>query len=561
MLADVSSTRNNRFLMETLPINSKSIVEAIQLLKLWLLKRNLSQGFGSFDSFLLNNFIAYLILNKQINSHMSQYQIFRIVLLTLSEANWHTNGLNLNDLVEEKLDDETKSKHNVDMSNFHKHYQVVFIDSTGYLNISARMSKNTFLMAKHEASVSLRQLNDDLYDCFENLFIVEHQFEFRFDSLISLNADSLTYYNDLVKKFNKQDELVDYLNEGQCVAVRNLEDLLNRALEQRTSLIFAKLIEAKRWSIYTKPQNDQEPVLFGILFNEKYESILIKGPMSNTADGAEFRKFWGPKSELRRFQDTSICEAVVFEASNVASKRLIYSEIVKYILKYHLSIDESNIKFCDRQLNSILSLPKGVAENYGTGEEKLADSIKMFDEFSRIIKDLHDLPLSIVNLQGISPSFRYTQTFSPLPCGFKYDKDTANNIQAKMGRKLVPKYPPGPVLAPYVPHLDVLLMLESSGKWPNDLDCIRRLKTAFYLKINEILKANHNIMSFTNVEYLDVLYKGYVFRLSIFTMHELICMKSAPNEQGIIMTVETLESVNYERTMIYLPKITNALHA
>ena len=47
----------------------------------------------------------------------------------------------------------------------------------------------------------------------------------------------------------------------------------------------------------------------------------------------DFRKFWGSKSELRRFHDTTICEAVYFETSNIANKRLVYSQIIKHILK------------------------------------------------------------------------------------------------------------------------------------------------------------------------------------------------------------------------------------
>jgi U3 small nucleolar RNA-associated protein 22 len=47
----------------------------------------------------------------------------------------------------------------------------------------------------------------------------------------------------------------------------------------------------------------------------------------------EFRKFWGSKSELRRFEDTSICEAVYFEANEECAKKLIYAEIIKHIFK------------------------------------------------------------------------------------------------------------------------------------------------------------------------------------------------------------------------------------
>ena len=47
----------------------------------------------------------------------------------------------------------------------------------------------------------------------------------------------------------------------------------------------------------------------------------------------QFSEFWGSKSELRRFQDGSICEAVVWPGTSVAEKRLVCSHIVTHILQ------------------------------------------------------------------------------------------------------------------------------------------------------------------------------------------------------------------------------------
>ncbi|RNA10246.1 hypothetical protein BpHYR1_032766 [Brachionus plicatilis] len=128
----------------------------------------------------------------------------------------------------------------------------------------------------------------------------------------------------------------------------------------------------------SKPSETLPSIIIGLLFSDSFDNILIKGPSSTSPEAVEFRKFWGSKSELRRFQDTSICEAVYFEAKDLASKRLVYSEIVKHILDYHLSISVDNLKFCDRQMNSLLSLPSGIIDNYGTGEEKLGDVIFLY---------------------------------------------------------------------------------------------------------------------------------------------------------------------------------------
>lgn len=47
---------------------------------------------------------------------------------------------------------------------------------------------------------------------------------------------------------------------------------------------------------------------------------------------ADFRQFWGSRSELRRFQDGAIREAVVWEAESLFEKRLIPHQVVTHLL-------------------------------------------------------------------------------------------------------------------------------------------------------------------------------------------------------------------------------------
>ena len=68
--------------------------------------------------------------------------------------------------------------------DFHKHYEVVFVDPSGYLNICAKMSKSIFSRVKHEASVSLGLLNSENFNSFDALFIHSHSVEIFFDALV-----------------------------------------------------------------------------------------------------------------------------------------------------------------------------------------------------------------------------------------------------------------------------------------------------------------------------------------------------------------------------------------
>lgn len=139
-------------------------------------------------------FVAHLMNTRQINPLMSRYQIFRIVLLNLSEiklsknfnktdlysfifligkSEWHKRGLR-----------NKSDSGGIDLATFHRHFPVVFVDSTGYLNLTAGLNKFTYLKLKHDAEKSLNLLNDESSDNFEDLFIKNHYFSAYFDSLI-----------------------------------------------------------------------------------------------------------------------------------------------------------------------------------------------------------------------------------------------------------------------------------------------------------------------------------------------------------------------------------------
>ena len=72
----------------------------------------------------------------------------------------------------------------------------------------------------------------------------------------------------------------------------------------------------------------------------------------------EFRKFWGVKSEVRRFQDGSISEAVVWcnTSATLAQKRMICRQIVSYLLKEKFDIPIGNqVIYVADQLDSLLA--------------------------------------------------------------------------------------------------------------------------------------------------------------------------------------------------------------
>ena len=52
--------------------------------------------------------------------------------------------------------------------------------------------------------------------------------------------------------------------------------------------------------------------------------------------------------------------------------------------------------------------------------------------------------------------------------------------------------------------LPVICQLEASGKWPDELEAIRKIKTAFYIKMHKLL-GQGGVMSSPTVDCIDIL--------------------------------------------------------
>ena len=201
ILADLRANENNELLK--LNLTTKGIREAIQLTKLWAFKRELNKGHGSFDSHTISMFVMHLISTDQVNPVMSEYQIFRTILMALSGADWSSTGISIkaNKLtVPGSLTPSKSSVTDFQFEDFHKHFDVVFADHSGYLNLCGRMSLNTFEKLRHDATLSLRLLNDEMFNCFEQLFIKNHCMEMSFDALVCVDPfEESDYYDRVIK--------------------------------------------------------------------------------------------------------------------------------------------------------------------------------------------------------------------------------------------------------------------------------------------------------------------------------------------------------------------------
>lgn len=68
--------------------------------------------------------------------------------------------------------------------SYQKYYDCVFLDSTGYHNIAAHMTKATFSWIQREAELCLKHLDSAYADSFQSLFMRKVPFYRAFDHLI-----------------------------------------------------------------------------------------------------------------------------------------------------------------------------------------------------------------------------------------------------------------------------------------------------------------------------------------------------------------------------------------
>lgn len=148
--------------------------------------------------------------------------------------------------------------------------------------------------------------------------------------------------------------------------------------------------------------------------------------------------------------------------------------------------------------------------------------------------------------------YSYTDLFPPIPASYDLKKMPVTWTQNSMILQ------EGGALPYYVAPVRQVIQLSLHSKWPNDLQATRYIKTAFLLKISELLQPL-NVKTNLTSEYLDVFYKGLVFRYSIFHTKEIALLKRSVNEQGVVSYKENKESAALERELDIGPKICSAL--
>ncbi|XP_053148481.1 nucleolar protein 6 isoform X2 [Hemicordylus capensis] len=517
--------------------------DGVCLLKVWLHQRVLDKGLGCFSGFLASMLVAYLLSKHKINKVMSGYQVLRNALQFLATTDLSTSGISL-------------AKDGGDLlptlADFHGAFQVVFVDPSGLVNLCADMTAGTYKQIQFEARHSMEVLDDKMVDGFQLLFMTSKPLIQTFDHVFYLKH--VSKLQAACKKMQLLNKLMDHGGNYVAATLPFLITLLERGLAQRILLLTHTLPQIPPWPISAEPpkHKDGGPLSFGLLLSPDFAtSILEKGPTADRPEAVEFRQFWGERSELRRFQDGAICEAVLWDAPNMSQKRLIPEQIIRHLLKLHMDIPESSICYTGALLESVIKLGR---EPAGTGEEAMVSIVRSYDDLSRKLWNLEGLPLTVTAVQAAHPALRYTDVFPPVPM----KPDYTYHARIKDRESLLPlAEKPCPA---FIAPMKVICHMEGSGQWPQDKEAIRRIKAAFQLQLAELLHQQHHLLCRPAPTYTEVYKDGYVFHLQVAYHREPQILKEVITPEGMRKYQDTEESHQLERETLHLPFLTSSLH-
>lgn len=521
--------------------------DAVALIKVWLHQRELDKGQGGCTGFLVSMFISHLLLIKKINKQMSSYQILRVFLQFLGSTDWTKEGVTM---TRENSDDtNVPSK-----ADFHAGFDVVFVDPSGYLNLCAGMTGAQYKRLQHEARLSLEYLDSSFMDGFEILFMKSVPFIQTFDQFLQIpNISSLEV---VCKKDDLLSHLIDHPGDWTPVVTDWLLHLVDKGLGKRVDMLCFEPQAPCQWPVSkTPPDKSQKALTLGLLLNSDHSDVVLDtGPPADSAEAISFRSFWGEKSELRRFKDGSILEAVLWPCNSIAEKRTICERIIKHLLQRHGDVDTSSFTYVASQLDCVLQT-HAESSNDGTGEEDAQRVNQVYNTLCKQIRAL-ELPLSVSSLQGISPVFRGAEVFPPKAC-FKNSKvkpqpggeNLADNVLLPSELKNTT----------WCPAMEVILQFETSGKWPDDLTAIQHIKAAFHIRLAELLKSECSLVTAASRQHVDVLKDGFVFRVKIMHYREMVLFQKSDITQES-KTDHEKKAKELEREITHLPLLTSTLH-
>ncbi|KAI3639205.1 hypothetical protein MIR68_002735 [Amoeboaphelidium protococcarum] len=252
--------------------------------------------------------------------------------------------------------------------------------------------------------------------------------------------------------------------------INSIEHLLRLALGDRIDYLVCW------WQQSTKDTDQKDIRVLNIGFTRQYaqsKRTVDYGPMPEDVEAVkQFKNLWGSLAELRKFKSGSIQYSVVWDMDVVtdAGDDIVH-HIIKTVIGQHVSSSCQALTF-DNKLQTLINAPRQLQRIHplfselidATFDKAVAAGI----EFSKVLKSLPDLPLYMNDIKVVSPYSRQCSVFVP----HRVSIDEWNHVKTNFEK-------------PTVPLMDVIIELESSSKWPQDLVALQNMKQLYLLSIHK----------------------------------------------------------------------------
>lgn len=580
---DVMILKIHDFIVQSLD-KSPFLRNIIILVKIWLTQRGFRWGIDSLDGHCAILLILHLYLSGRIATRMTPLTGFMAFLKLFSEMNLNEEVVNLGNQV-----------------SFHSFpIELILPIQNGEAlisyNVLWRLTKSSLQQLQEQAIVSLQTFQ--VSSCsdttistsiFRSIFLQQHLSVKTYDMIVHLHCvdreeikNHPVPQNDafLVEVHQHLLQSLDDLTPWQSLSSIS-RNLIQKALGDRALKVHSvsqpMILESSSIHSAHLPiiSGDEPPsfgrlsVSIGIVFNESQMYRKVdRGPSATDEVACQsFKRFWGPKSEMRQFKDGSIIEAVVWtetKGSSLRGERLT-ATIVEYILQRHMPFHSDLLGLRPTVVSGQIAelLPDFVQQLPPVSETSFRPdcliaystkslfrrSVEAMDILRRIVtSDLKEFPLVIESLRPTHSFLRYTSLFPP-----------RFNLLATQTQDAM-RWFSGEKINTINSVIPVIVQLQKSSRWPSDLVVVRSLKSALLIRLSDCLERQFSIRSVVHSQQLDVFFEGYIFRLFLFSDIELSLLSPEITGSDDIDRVSIREKCSIECSTFYRLMITSPQH-
>ena len=339
---------------------------------------------------------------------MGPMHLFRAALVALASPKTFSSGLFMRWVQQGEPGDNASPP---DAKAWRKAHEVVFVDSSGWLNLAAGVSKAALAQAAAVAGRSLALLNTGTPEAFTSVFLVGQSLASLWDYWYHV---TLPEQQQGGEQQQQQQQALDGDQPSWRAVEARVEALAERALGSRARLVrvLRRAPAGKVCPRHGAPTPERPHVLLAVQADAAaaLRAVDMGPPADQAANAREFREFWGERSELRRFQDGSICEAVLWD-EGPSERHAIPDLAVAHVLQRHLP--QGTAVACHARALDAALLRRHSSPDADVRAARYAESAT--ERLCKQLRGLSGAALRVVATQPLGAVSRGAATFPPLP--------------------------------------------------------------------------------------------------------------------------------------------------